>query len=105
MPVYAMLVAWLVAVTVTPGTAAPDESATSPVTVASPVCPAAGAARMSPARAKRPTRRTILKSARIGDSLSLPAPQPPHDSDCAGVVRVLTAKGTESPLLRRKTID
>src|SRR4030095_7044472 len=74
MPVYAMLVAWLVAVTVTPGTAAPDESATSPVTVASPVCPAAGVARMSPARAKRPTRRTILKSARIGDSLSLPRP-------------------------------
>src|SRR5262245_42085307 len=69
-----MLVAWLVAVTVTPGTAAPDGSATRPVTVASPVWPTAGVARTSPPSARRPTRRTILKSARIGIPFLCPRP-------------------------------
>src|SRR4026207_2536817 len=101
MPVYAMLVAWLVALTVTPGTAAPDESATSPVTVASPVCPTAGVVRTSPASARGPTRRRTRRSVRIGIPFLLAAPRPPerHDSERAGVVPVFTAKRGESPLL------
>src|SRR6185503_1298243 len=64
-----MLVAWLVAVTVTPGAAAPDESDTSPVTVASPVWPAAGVASTSPAIAIRLARRTNWNTTRIRASL------------------------------------
>src|SRR3954469_10981300 len=94
MPVYAMLVAWLVAVTVTPGTAAPDESATSPVTVASPVCPTAGVAKTSPPSATRPTRRTMLRSARIGFPFSARGPSPGGDDlESAGVVPYLLQRG------------
>src|SRR5262245_47050173 len=83
MPVYAMLVLWLVAVTVTPGTAAPDESAARPVTVASPVCPTAGVASTRPPSVKRPTRRTILKSARNG--IPFPCPRPTAGKNRVGI--------------------
>src|SRR4030095_15953059 len=100
MPVYAMLVAWLVAVTVTPGTAAPDESATSPVTVASPVCPSAGVVRRSPANTTRATRRTTCNSARMGVPFLLAAPRPLErdDSECAGVIRYLLQEGRRGAL-------
>src|SRR3954466_3459543 len=93
-----MLVAWLVAVTVTPGAAAPDESDTSPVTVASPVWPAAGAASASPEIATRLTRRTNWNTTRIGPSLPR-FPGGRETRSCVG----FTAKGASSLLadLRR----
>src|SRR5262245_35569828 len=89
-----MLVAWLVAVTVTPGTAAPEESATRPVTVASPDCPTAGVEKTSPASATRATRRMTLKSARIGIPFLLTASPPCLlTKGCAGVLPYLLQKG------------
>src|SRR6266487_3292129 len=64
-----MLVAWLTAVTVRPGTAPPDSSDTMPVTVARPVWAAAVVLRRSPASAMKLNRGTKFADARIGDSL------------------------------------
>src|SRR5436190_9824454 len=64
-----MLVAWLTAVTVRPGTAPPDSSDTMPVTVARPVWAAAVVLRRSPASAMKLNRGTQFADARIGDSL------------------------------------
>src|SRR5436190_24150525 len=64
-----MLVAWLTAVTVRPGTAPPDSSDTMPVTVARPVWAAAVILRRSPASAMKLNRGTKFADARIGDSL------------------------------------
>src|SRR3989442_3215970 len=66
-----MFVAWLTAVTVRPGMAAPDASDTMPVTVARPVCAATGVVRVSPPSARKLSRRTTLEMVRIGSSSSL----------------------------------
>src|SRR5207249_577549 len=64
-----MLVAWLTAVTVRPGTAPPDSSDTMPVTVARPVWAAAVVLRRSPASVMKLSRGTKFADTRIGDSL------------------------------------
>src|SRR4029453_1275788 len=62
-----MLVAWLVAVTVRPGTAAPDSSDTMPVIEAKPVCAPAAVGRTGVASATRVSWRANSRIARHMD--------------------------------------